>query len=148
MQIHNLKISRFKWFFLVKELRRRGNNERESGAFLLGKVDNVIISDILYYDDLDPKSLDEGYIRFRGEGYVKLWEYCREKGLMVLADVHTHPGIWTGQSELDRTHPMIAQKGHIALIVPNYAKKLFQFLKGVGIFKYLGSHKWEVISER
>jgi proteasome lid subunit RPN8/RPN11 len=40
----------------------------------------------------------------------------------VLADVHTHPGLDSSQSETDRTHPMISESGHVALIVPSYAK--------------------------
>ena len=38
---------------------------------------------------------------------------CRETGLSVVADVHTHGGI-PRQSDADRRHPMIAVTGHIA----------------------------------
>lgn len=61
---------------------------------------------------------------------------------MVLADVHTHGDEWTGQSEADRTHPMVGQKGHVGLIVPHYATKNLLGLEGVGIHEYTGDHKW------
>ncbi len=64
MKIHNLDISPLKWFTLLSELKKRGKRKRESGAFLLGKLNSTKITDIAYYDDLDPNALDLGYIKF------------------------------------------------------------------------------------
>ena len=143
MKTHNIKIPILLWQRLIRQLYKRGHKERESGAFLLGKrVDNKIRR-FVCYDDLDPSSLEKGYINFSGEGYVPLWDYCNANNLSVLADVHTHPGGWTGQSDLDKSHPMIAQIGHIALILPKFATNKFQLLKGIGIHEYLGENKWQ-----
>ncbi len=51
----------------------------------------------------------------------KLWELCRVERLTVVGDVHTHPGSWVHQSDIDSGSPMVAQKGHVALIVPEFA---------------------------
>lgn len=134
------------WNKLIHELQKRGDGERESGAFLLGKVGGDHISEFVCYDDLDQRCLDHGMITFDGSGYVPLWQLCTEKGLTVLADVHTHPSEWVGQSKSDSNHPMIAQSGHIAIILPEYAQAKDLTLKDAGIYEYQGDKKWKTIN--
>lgn len=140
---NQLKISYLTWFRLNNKLRKIGMNVSESGAFLLGKIGDDKISEFICYTDLDPNTSNAGYIHFRSEYYVRLWDYCEYNKLSVLADVHTHPGFNTNQSESDKMHPMIIRKNHIALIIPNFAINKFPSLKGVGIYEYRGNFKWQ-----
>ena len=120
---HELSCSWFLWRRLLRELRERGNcGRRESGAFLLGTQDfgKARIVDYLLYDDLDPNCLETGIIHFDGRFFGRLWSVCEQRALEVVADVHTHPGC-SQQSDSDRAHPMITTRGHIALILPNFA---------------------------
>jgi hypothetical protein len=132
----------------MTQLKRRGNGVRESGAFLLGNLGGCKIKHFIPYDDLDPAALDSGIIAFQGLGFVPLWNYCQRNRMQVLADVHTHGGKWTGQSETDRTNPMIETPGHVALIIPNFAHGNKASLKGVGIYEYLGNHKWRICNAK
>lgn len=143
-----LNLGRYFWFTLIGELRRRGAGIRESGAFLLGRRDTGRVSKAAYYDDLCPGSLDEGYIVFTESGYVALTKLCQKKGLAIIADVHTHPGKWTGQSEADQGHPMMPRDGHMALIVPSYARSNRHNLRGVGAYRYNGNGEWSDIAAR
>lgn len=121
---HELSCSWFLWRRIVKSLRERGlSATRESGAFLLGSRDagRSRITDFVLYDDLDPHCLDTGIVRFDGRHYGKLWAYVEETKRSVVADVHVHPGV-ACQSDSDRSNPMIAQTGHIALILPHFVK--------------------------
>ena len=77
----DLRIARMTWLSLVWQLRRRGGGGRESGAFLLGPRMGGRVSSFVCYDDLDPRSLDTGIIRFDGRGYVPLWKRCRDLSL-------------------------------------------------------------------
>lgn len=138
-----LEIPRSLWTRLVAELRQRGKGCRESGAFLLAPVAESTVSEFVCFDDLDSTALETGIITFHGAGFVNLWNLCRERDWRVLADVHTHPHEWTGQSFSDRTNPMINQPGHFALIVPHYAQHPQSDLIGVGIYEYLGRHRWK-----
>jgi len=142
MTASKIKIPILLWLRLLKELKHRSMGKRESGAFLLGKVGAAKISCFICYDDLDPSALDTGIIAFHGTGFVPLWNFCERKNMRVLADIHTHPGCWTGQSEADRTNPMISQPGHIAMIVPHFAQRKLVTLDSVGVFRYLGNHRW------
>jgi hypothetical protein len=61
--------------------------------------------------------------------------------------VHTHPGS-SQQSESDRAHPMVTRAGHLALIVPSFARQPVRRTE-VGLYRYLGGKRWETIqSER
>jgi proteasome lid subunit RPN8/RPN11 len=138
-----LEIEQQLWRELIAQLKQRGRGDRESGAFLLGPAGSDMVTRFICYDDLDPYALQGGVINFNGNGFVPLWKTCSEELLKVQADVHTHPGEWTGQSGVDQANPMILQAGHIALIVPAYAQLEQQLLEGVGAYEYLGSKRWK-----
>lgn len=139
---HILSCNRALWANGLKELKKRGSGRRESGAFLLGfrAGDYRCIRRFVYYDDLDPHSLDSGIVVFDGAGYGPLWALCRDTGMTVVGDVHTHPGV-PRQSGADRVNPMVATSGHIALIVPNFAETVVGPAH-LGVYEYKGSHQW------
>jgi len=131
------------WRSGIAEIASRGEGCHESGAFLLGYRDGSRsrVVRFAYYDDFDPACLDSGIVVFDGAGFGPLWQLCRETGLDVLADLHTHGGSGpVRQSPLDRDNPMIAQPGHVALIVPNFATDFR--MRDIGVYEYLGSHRW------
>jgi hypothetical protein len=145
---NNLSMPMWSWRSLVLDLRRRGNGQRESGAFLLAPPGRYRVAAHVCYDDLDSTALDQGIIVFHGAGYVRLWDLCEKRQLRVVADIHTHPGRWTGQSPSDETHPMVGSPGHVALIAPHFARENALSLRGVGIYRYLGNHRWETCTAR
>jgi len=138
-----LNMPRGLWRKLIFDLRTRGAGRRESGAFLLAPPNADRITAYVCYDDLDPSALDTGIIVFHGSGYAQLWQLCEARQLRVVADVHTHPGNWTEQSYADATHPMVGMPGHVALIVPYFARRNALTLRGVGIYRYRGNHQWQ-----
>jgi len=131
-----------KWRRLASDLWIRSEGIHESGAFLLGFRDRNrrCIVEWILYDDVDPHCLDSGIVVLDGQYLSKLWKYCRDNALEVVADVHTHPGI-ARQSFDDRENPIIAIPGHIALIVPWFAKPPVDVDK-LGIYEYLGERRW------
>jgi len=131
----------------MRGLRQRGcGYTRESGAFLLGRVQDDIarIVDFVLYDDLDPNCLNTGIVCFDGRYFGRLWEICTQRDLTVVADVHTHPGR-SDQSDSDRNHPMISRAGHIALIVPRFAVKPVRRSE-IGIYRYQGAKLWTEVA--
>lgn len=126
------------------ELQRRTmNGTRESGAFLLGQEANGTkrIVDFVFYDDIDPHSLDTGIVHFAGNKLPKLWELCRARGYGIVADVHVHPGGY-GQSDSDQADPVMPRAGHFAFIIPHFARR--ETLPGsIGLYEYLGNGDWQ-----
>ncbi len=136
-----LSCPRVLWDSILSELRERGRGQRESGGFLLGKrlKNGRIIERLLPYDVIDPKAL-RGHIVFDGSRMDMVWRECRQHGLQVVADIHTHPGGF-GQSRVDQANPMIPELGHIALIIPNFAMQLY--LPGqIGMYEFRGRDGW------
>ena len=130
------------WRAGVAELRRRAGGRRESGAFLLGCMSNERrIEEFVYYDDIDPNALNTGTVRIDGRRLGDLWAHCRKTGRVVVADVHVHPGGF-GQSPSDRANPIMAEVGHIAIILPHFAARKTG-PRGIGVYEYLGSRQWE-----
>ncbi len=145
---HEISCSWFLWRQLMAELRLRGRaGTRESGAFLLGRHNRgrARVTAFVLYDDLDPHCLDSGIVRFDGRYFSDLWQMCNERGLSVVADVHTHPG-GSQQSESDRAHPMISRAGHLALIVPRFAAAPVS-RDMVGMYRYEGGKRWHSVPE-
>lgn len=130
------------WASLIAELDRRGERRHEAGAFLLGKRDGDLrtVTDLVFYDDLDSDAYKTGVCVLRAPAFAALWATCRARGLTVVGDIHTHPA-GAFQSEADRTNPMVAREGHIAIIVPNYATGNPR-TSSLGIFEYRGDHAW------
>lgn len=140
--VDSFRLSWLGWWRLVGQLRRRGRGIRESGAFLLGHRHSGpgVVTDFVFYDEIDPDALSRGHVHLSGQALGKVWDRCGVRGLEVLADVHTHPGS-AGQSDSDRAYPMIAIKGHTALIIPAFARSATN-LRGVGVYRHLGAGNW------
>lgn len=139
-----LTVTVWLWRRLILELRRRGRGRSESGAFLLAPQKSTAnrVASFICYDDLDPNAYEGGAIAFHAVGHAALWDLCRQTGLRVLADVHTHPGSYIRQSSIDQHNPMIPQQGHIALIVPNFGNTPWWTIDSAGIYEYLGNFEW------
>jgi hypothetical protein len=136
------------WRKILVELRRRGQDRHEAGVFLLGTEENnrLEVRDVVFYDDLDENAYESGVCVLHADAFATLWDVCREKNLTVVADAHSHRGA-AFQSQSDRTNPMVARKGHVAFIVPNYAKPPVRH-SSLGVYEYRGSHNWADYSRR
>jgi len=128
---------------MLGELEARGRGHRESGAFLLGlrRRRRPRVTHIVYFDDLEPASLN-GAVHLTNVAYSRLWGMCQELGVEVLGDVHTHPGRMIGQSHIDQDNPLVAQAGHLALIVPNYGRGNIRPTE-VGVYEYRSDAGWD-----
>jgi hypothetical protein len=111
-----------------------------SGAPIIRRCECREVLHVVYYDDLDAAAYRAGIVVLHAASFGPLWELCRARGLSVVADIHVHPReAW--QSEADRQNPMIARSGHLALLVPWFARPPVG-LETLGIFQYRGDHKW------
>lgn len=130
------------WSALMEDLRQRGRGCRESGAFLLAEANrgDRVVRAWLPYDVLAPESLAYAYVRLGPDAFSRLWAWCADHQVEVVADVHTHP-VGPRQSASDRTYPMVALPGHIALIVPCFAQRNPQPFD-CSFNVYLGDRRW------
>lgn len=136
------------WYWLCAALAARTEGRHESGAFLLGAIEEQkrIVSRAVFYDQLDPRAYATGVCVLRAPAFAALWKLCASEQLQVVADVHVHPrGAW--QSPSDQANPMIAQAGHVAIILPDMARPPIP-RHAVGFYQYLGAHRWRSFGGR
>jgi hypothetical protein len=140
---HRISCRRKFWAEVLNELDRRGEKRHEAGVFLLGaeKGGRLEVKDAIYYDELDSNAYSTGVCVLYGDAFAKLWAICRERHLTVVADAHTHR-FAAIQSREDRTNPMVARTGHVAIIVPRYAQPPV-VQSELGIYEYSGEHTWK-----
>ncbi len=141
-----LRVPTALWDRMVDELHVRTDGEsHESGAFLLGHVTDHgrRVTEVLYFDDLHPEVHARGVVELPAPAFRKLWAIVRERGVQVVADVHVHPHS-AGQSQVDRQNPLIATRGHVAIILPNFARPRIRRW-AVGVYVYQGDHQWQAV---
>ena len=140
--IQKLRIRESLWLELMDCLETKSAARRESGAFLLGHFDEGIrvVESFVPYDAVEPSSYERYAVRMTSCAYSKLYAICDERGQRVVADVHAHPRL-AFQSPSDRANPMVPLAGHVALIVPNYAKTPVH-LRDMTFNVYQGPDKW------
>ena len=138
-----LELSLALWDATLAHLRQQGAGVRESGGFLLGKVqrDRRVATHFLPYEQLQHDALQADFVQLSAASFGRLWDYCDEHDLDVVADVHTHR-YGAGQSRSDSENPMLAIAGHLALIVPHFAQGPVH-LEEVGLYLYQGAHRWQ-----
>lgn len=139
-----LRCDRSVWADGVRQLERRTRGGRqESGAYLLGTElpdGGRRILEFVYYDDIDPRALETGEVTIRQTALPRLWEHCRRRGYGVVADVHVHPGACR-QSGSDMANPVMPRAGHIAMILPDFARGAPE-PGAIGIYEFLGAGRW------
>lgn len=130
------------WVDLVTHLRTRSAGVQESGAFLLGRKGETgrVMTRFLPYEELQRDALRGDHVLLTAESFARLWDLCRQEGLSVVADVHVHGGSAV-QSRSDRENPMVGIPGHIAFIVPRFARGQVR-LRDVLMYVYQGNHQW------
>lgn len=141
-----LRMPRRLWDGLVAQLHARtGGETHESGAFLLGQITEHgrRVTDVLYFDDLHPEVHARGVVDLPAAAFRRLWAIVRERGVQVVGDVHVHP-YSARQSRIDRQNPLIATRGHIAIILPNFARPRIRRWS-VGVYVYEGDHQWQAL---
>jgi proteasome lid subunit RPN8/RPN11 len=134
---------------MIADLAASGRGVKESGAFLLGQSGNEErrVSTYLMYDVVAPASSQKhAYIVLTADEMARAWQHCHATGLEVMADVHTHP-TGPGQSVTDRAHPIVAVKGHVALIVPYFALCSPE-PADLGVHVFEGAGKWRSMFRR
>lgn len=129
------------WHRLIGDLARVGEGRRESGAFLLGTTHpRRIVTEYLLYSDVAPELQHIDYVVLQGKHMARVWDVCEQNGLAVAADIHTHPGAPI-QSISDRQNPIVSLRGHVALIVPDFAIGDVS-LSSIGFHEFLGAGRW------
>jgi hypothetical protein len=137
-----LDLSARLWSGLIYHLRNASAGIQESGAFIVGSIvaGERRGMDFIPYEMLERGALNEDFVQLSSEAFSKLWAMCDNRGVEIVGDIHSHR-FGVQQSRSDRTNPMLALPGHVAIIVPEFAQRQVA-LEDVGVYVYQGAHRW------
>jgi proteasome lid subunit RPN8/RPN11 len=92
---------------------------------------------------------ERDFFRIPQESIKELLTYLRHNGLMVAAQVHTHPGR-AFHSLADDTWAIIRHFGGLSLVIPRFActTSTESFIKDVSVFRLSEDNCWEEIHAR
>ena len=143
-----LIVPRGLWLETWDGLRARGQGEREAacvwGGTRSGHVERA--EHVAFIDDHGPVNAHKlSHVAFPDTVYRCL-EHLRERRLVVVADVHTHPELWVGLSPADAANPIEFRVGLLAFVLPRFALGA-PALNVTGVHEYVGDRRWRRIGE-
>jgi hypothetical protein len=136
-------ISKADWQLTWQGLKLRGNRKLEAACIWGGRrrKNQEMVEGVYFIDDLLGVRRGRLYHRTSREATISLFETLRQRGHVIIADIHTHPRDWVDLSPTDAAHPIEYRKGLLALVLPFFATKKPDLLS-VGIHEYVGSGEW------
>ncbi len=144
--INKVKISKEMFDTTIEILRKRGM-QREEGLVLWGGLINDdwtearVIKSIVHEAGHWGGGVDLDY-----QTLIKISDYINARGLVLLAQVHTHPRDF-GHSCGDEKTPTSHRYGFISIVVPNYALFDHQDLSKTYVYEYLGNNSWRLLGK-
>jgi len=122
---HNLIVSQELFDATMRELQHRSGRRRESAAVWAGRIEGDLwIAEIVrFHHHLCDDSGSWGFLELTEEGKFALYSELAQKGLRLIALIHTHPGAWVGLSSIDRRNQICSRVGFWSLVVPRYAEQ-------------------------
>jgi proteasome lid subunit RPN8/RPN11 len=103
-------------------LRAAGESGREGLVLWAGRPDGTERLDISALIEPEVEG-EEDWMRVTTASRAVVVAYLRAHDLLVAADVHSHPhGAFL--SAVDALHPYSARVGHLAIVVPSFAREL------------------------
>jgi hypothetical protein len=105
--------------------RQAAEAEIEDMAVLLGHVSST--GDFVVTSALRPDlERHAGFYEQRpGDGWDALYARAEHLGLRLLAQVHIHPGAWTGHSPRDDLGAVSDKVGFLSLVLPHFGRAGF-----------------------
>jgi proteasome lid subunit RPN8/RPN11 len=138
-----LVVSADVWSSTWLGLRERGQGQRETASVWLGKKTGTIehAHVAVFLDDLPGTVGRRLQHRTSRTAIDMLLARARELGMVIVADIHTHPADWVDLSDTDRLHPIEYRIGLLALVLPDFAASRPD-LQRVGVHEYVGDGEW------
>lgn len=141
-------VSRTAWEQTWTGLLARGSGRRETACVWAGTREDAcdVVRHVAFIDDQD---------EVRGAPYshvaapaavARVLADLRMRGLVIVADLHTHPSNWVGLSDIDQANPIEFRVGLIALVLPNFASGE-RLISRVGVHEYVGEKRWRQLGK-
>jgi hypothetical protein len=128
----------------IEVLRIRGS-KRQEGLVLWAGGASVNAEEAYVVSCIVPRRGHwGGGVRLDSKFLLKLSEELEKRDLLLLAQVHSHPGNF-GHSPGDEIRAASYRMGFISIVVPCFALKETHDLSGCYIYEYEGNWNWRLL---
>lgn len=80
--------------------------------------------------------LTRGSFRTTPEANAQVIAFLSDRGLAIVAQVHTHPGAWVDHSGGDDEDAFMPTENHISIVVPSYCRGGMLPIERCGVHRY------------
>lgn len=128
-----------------KHLKKYGKKRSEALVFWAGWLDERCEAHIT--NCKVPLNINwGGGVRVELDGMLKLMDELVNEDLLLLAQVHSHPGDF-GHSHGDDRMAASYRRGFVSIVVPNYGLKDLKDLSECYVHEYEGSWEWRLLDK-
>lgn len=147
MSVRPVVIDLGAWRQTWSGLLARGEGRRETACVWAGVREAACdrVEHVAFIDDLDGVTGAPYSHVAQPEAVGRVLADLRRRGLVIAADVHTHPSSWVGLSAIDQANPIEFRIGLLALVLPAFAAGE-PLVSRVGAHEYLGSKRWRQLA--
>lgn len=128
----------------LEALREGGRAGVERVVFWLGSrtSSEAVISEIY----LPQQEAEKDYFRIPPDSMIELMHHLRRRRLVLLAQVHSHPGM-AFHSEADDRWAVVRHGGALSIVVPEFASKttMRNFEKNTAVFRLTSDDRWQKV---
>ena len=129
-----------------RHLKKYGKEQSESLVFWAGWVDeecNAHVTDCKIAKDINWKL----GVRVELDGMLQLMDELIKEDLILLAQVHSHPGDF-GHSYGDDLTASSYRKGYISIVVPNWGLIVLEDLSRCYVHEYEKNWEWKLLDKK
>ncbi len=129
----------------LKALREGGQIGVERVVFWLGhRMPAGPLTSEIY---VPVQEAEEDYFRIPPQGMVDLMNHLRSRRLVLLVQVHSHPGK-AFHSKADDRWAVVRHEGALSIVVPKFASTttVTNFEKDAAVFRLAGDDRWVHVS--
>jgi hypothetical protein len=129
----------------LEALQEAGRANRECVVLWLASRSPTSIDVVDAYRPKQTAAAD--FFHLPQESMAAVFDVLRQRGLMIAAQVHTHPG-QAFHSAADDQWAIIRHVGALSLVLPDFAKRTTaaSFLHDIAVFRLSAENEWGRIS--
>ena len=147
MNPNNIRIKSELWRQTWEGLSERSRGQIESLCIWAGRRthESSEVTEVIFLDGIGGVEGFALFHRITREAVGEIFAILKDKGLQIIADVHTHPEEWVGLSRTDREHPLEYRIGFVSIVLPHFGRAEHN-KSGIGMHRYKGNHQWHELS--
>jgi len=128
----------------IKALRKRGQQKQEGLVLWAGAASSDAEEAYVLSCIIPKRGHWGGGVRLNSRCLLKLSDELQKRDLLLLAQVHTHPGNF-GHSLGDEYKATSYRIGFVSIVVPGFALKETGDLSKCYVYEYEGNWKWRLL---